>query len=26
LLDFAKLRDLVGFDEYDAELARYEEA
>jgi 2-methylisocitrate lyase-like PEP mutase family enzyme len=25
LLDFAQLRDLVGFDEYDAELARYEE-
>jgi 2-methylisocitrate lyase-like PEP mutase family enzyme len=25
LLDFAQLRDLVGFAEYDAELARYEE-
>jgi 2-methylisocitrate lyase-like PEP mutase family enzyme len=24
LLDFAQLRDLVGFDEYDAGLARYE--
>jgi 2-methylisocitrate lyase-like PEP mutase family enzyme len=23
LLDFAQLRDLVGFDDYDAELARY---
>jgi 2-methylisocitrate lyase-like PEP mutase family enzyme len=26
LLDFAQLRDLVGFDDYDAELARYKDS
>ena len=26
LLDFAELRDLVGFDDYDAELARYQDS
>jgi 2-methylisocitrate lyase-like PEP mutase family enzyme len=26
LLDFAQLRDLVGFDDYDAELVRYEDS
>jgi hypothetical protein len=26
LLDFAQLRDLVGFDDYDARLARYRDS
>jgi 2-methylisocitrate lyase-like PEP mutase family enzyme len=26
LLDFAQLRELVGFDDYDAELARYRDS
>jgi hypothetical protein len=26
LLDFTQLRDLVGFDDYDAGLARYKDS
>jgi len=26
LIDFAQLREIVGFDDYDSELARYKDS